>query len=177
MQQAVATTGYRGPNVCKIVGISYRQLDYWARTGLATPSVQPAMGSGSQRLYSFEDLIELKLIKKLLDTGVSLQRVREAIDYLRTLGSDLSGVTLVSDGASIFACHSDHEVVDVLRRGQGVFGIAIDPVIDGLRGSVSEIRPAESAEPDVPEVDAGEVSPRLKVAPSGGVQGAPHGAG
>ena len=108
---------------------------------------------------------------------MSLQRVREAIDYLRTLGSDLGGVTLVSDGASIFACHSDHEVVDVLRRGQGVFGIAIDPVIDGLRGSVSEIRPAESAEADVPEGDAGEVSPRLKVAPSGGVQGAPHGAG
>jgi DNA-binding transcriptional MerR regulator len=152
MPQAVATTGYRGPNVCKIVGISYRQLDYWARTGLATPSVQPAMGSGSQRLYSFEDLIELKLIKKLLDTGVSLQRVREAIDYLRTLGSDLSGVTLVSDGASIFACHSDHEVVDVLR-------------------------PAESEEPVVPEGDAGEVPPRLKVAPSGGASGAPQGAG
>jgi hypothetical protein len=119
-------------------------------------------------------LVELKLIKKLLDAGVSLQRVREAIDYLRTLGSDLSGVTLVSDGASIFACHSDHEVVDVLRRGQGVFGIAIDPVIDGLRGSVSELRPAERAETEVPEGDAGEPPPRLKVAPSGG---APQGAG
>jgi DNA-binding transcriptional MerR regulator len=177
MPQAVATSGYRGPNVCKIVGISYRQLDYWARTGLATPSVQPAMGSGSQRLYSFEDLVELKLIKKLLDAGVSLQRVREAIDYLRTLGSDLSGVTLVSDGASIFACHSDHEVVDVLRRGQGVFGIAIDPVIDGLRGSVSELRPPDRAATDVPEGDVGEAPPRLKVAPSGGARGAPQGAG
>src|ERR1700737_5153728 len=120
MQQAVATSGSRGPNVCKIVGISYRQLDYWARTGLATPSLQPAMGSGSQRLYSFEDLIELKLIKKLLDTGVSLQRVREAIDYLRTLGSDLSGVTLASDGASIYACRSDHEAVDALGRGRAM---------------------------------------------------------
>ena len=177
MPQAVATSGYRGPNVCKIVGISYRQLDYWARTGLATPSVQPAMGSGSQRLYSFEDLVELKLIKKLLDAGVSLQRVREAIDYLRTLGSDLSGVTLVSDGASIFACHSDHEVVDVLRRGQGVFGIAIDPVIDGLRGSVSELRPPERAATGVAEGDVGEPPPRLKVAPSGGARGAPQGAG
>jgi DNA-binding transcriptional MerR regulator len=177
MPQAVATTGYRGPNVCKIVGISYRQLDYWARTGLATPSVQPAMGSGSQRLYSFEDLIELKLIKKLLDAGVSLQRVREAIDYLRTLGSDLTGVTLVSDGVSIFACHSDHEVVDVLRRGQGVFGIAIDPVIDGLRGSVSELRPSERVQTDEPQGDAGEQPPRLKVAPSGEARGAPQGAG
>src|SRR6266581_1188771 len=170
MPEAVATTGYRGPNVCKIVGISYRQLDYWARTGLATPSVQPAMGSGSQRLYSFEDLIELKLIKKLLDTGVSLQRVREAIDYLRTLGSDLSGVTLVSDGASIFACHSDHEVVDVLRRGQGVFGIATDPVIDGLRGSVSALRPAEPDQPHETHESVADRPPRRKAAPSAGVR-------
>jgi RNA polymerase sigma factor (sigma-70 family) len=104
------------------------------------------MGSGSQRLYSFEDLIELKLIKKLLDAGISLQRVREAIDYLRTLGSDLSEVTLVSDGTSIFACYSDQEVVDVLRRGQSVFGIAIGPVIDGLRESISQSALAEIAE-------------------------------
>lgn len=142
MLQAVATRGYRGPQVCKIVGISYRQLDYWARTELATPSVQPAQGSGSQRLYSFHDLVELKLIKKLLDAGVSLHRVRAAIDYLRGLGDHVDGVTLVSDGNSIYACHSENEVVDVLRRGQGVFGIAIDPVIQGLRGSVSELRPA-----------------------------------
>lgn len=168
--QAVATHGFRGPNVCKIVGISYRQLDYWARTGLATPSVQPAQGSGSQRLYSFEDLIELKLIKKLLDAGVSLHRVRGAIDYLRGLGSDLSGVTLVSDGISIYACHSDNEVVDVLRRGQGVFGIAIDPVIDGLRGSVSELRPAETAAEAAPEVDVGEPPPQRKAVPSGGAR-------
>ncbi|HLI56478.1 MAG TPA: MerR family transcriptional regulator [Actinomycetota bacterium] len=146
MAQALATRGFRGPQVCKIVGISYRQLDYWARTELAMPSIQPAQGSGSQRLYSFEDLVELKLIKKLLDAGVSLHRVRGAIDYLRGLGQDLSGVTLVSDGVSIYACHSDNEVVDVLRRGQGVFGIAIDPVIQGLRGSVSELRPLDGAD-------------------------------
>lgn len=142
MPQAVATRGFRGPQVCKIVGITYRQLDYWARTELATPSIQPAQGSGSQRLYAFEDLVELKLIKKLLDAGVSLHRVRAAIDYLRSLGEDVAGVTLVSDGNSIYACHSENEVVDVLRQGQGVFGIAIDPVIQGLRGSVSALRPA-----------------------------------
>lgn len=135
--------GYRGPQVCKIVGISYRQLDYWARTGLATPSVQEAQGSGSQRLYSFEDLVELKLIKNLLNAGVSLQRVRDAITYLRDLGQDLSGVTLVSDGTSIYACKSSDEVFDLLRRGQGVFGIAIDPVKAELRGSVAQLRPAE----------------------------------
>lgn len=136
-------SGYRGPQVCKIVGISYRQLDYWARTGLATPSVQEAQGSGSQRLYSFEDLVELKLIRNLLDAGVSLQRVRDAITYLRDLGQDLSGVTLVSDGHSIYACKSSDEVFDLLRRGQGVFGIAIDPVKAELRGSVAQLRPSE----------------------------------
>jgi DNA-binding transcriptional MerR regulator len=177
MPQAVAMRGFRGPQVCKIVGISYRQLDYWARTNLATPSVQPAQGSGSQRLYSFEDLVELKLIKKLLDAGVSLHRVRGAIDYLRGLGQDLSGVTLVSDGVSIYACHSDNEVVDVLRRGQGVFGIAIDPVIQGLRGSVSELRPidadeheeAERSEPPPHEVPHG--LPRRVAAPGGRARG------
>lgn len=135
--------GFRGPQVCKIVGISYRQLDYWARTGLATPSVQKAQGSGSQRLYSFEDLVELKLIKNLLDTGVSLQRVRQAIDNLRELGHDVTGITLVGDGTSIYACKSPDEVIDLLRKGQGVFGIAIDPVKDELRGSVLKLRPAE----------------------------------
>lgn len=138
--------GYRGPQVCKIVGISYRQLDYWARTGLATPTVQAAQGSGTQRLYSFEDLVELKVIKNLLDAGVSLQRVREAIEYLRDLGHDLAGVTLLSDGHSIYACKSSDEVFDLLRQGQGVFGIAIDPVKAELRGSVAQLRPAASEE-------------------------------
>jgi DNA-binding transcriptional MerR regulator len=129
---------YRGPEVCRLIGISYRQLDYWASTGLTAPSVQPAMGSGSQRLYSFEDLIEHKLIKKLLDVGVSLQRVRRAMNYLRELGSDLTGITLVSDGESVYACYSDGDVVDLLRRGEGLFAIAIDPVIASLKnGSVA----------------------------------------
>lgn len=167
MSQAVATTGFRGPQVCKIVGISYRQLDYWARTGLAMPSIQPAQGSGSQRLYSFEDLVDLRLIKKLLDAGVSLRQVRGAIEYLRSLQQDLSGITLVSDGVSIYACHSDDEVVDVLRRGQGVFGIAIDPVIKGLRGSVSDLRPeGDAAQQDEPPV--AEPAAALRVAPAGG---------
>ena len=171
MHQAVATQGFRGPQVCKIVGITYRQLDYWARTELAMPSIQSAQGSGSQRLYSFEDLVELKLIKKLLDAGVSLHRVRGAIDYLRGLSQDLSGVTLVSDGVSIYACHSDNEVVDVLRRGQGVFGIAIDPVIQGLRGSVSELRPEVEAMPVTPEAAAEAEPPRLAAPARGGPRG------
>ncbi len=143
---ATTNRGFRGPQVCKIVGITYRQLDYWARTGLATPSVQAAQGSGSQRLYSFEDLVELKLIKNLLDTGVSLQKVRQAIDNLRELDQDITGVTLVGDGTSVYACKSADEVVDLLRRGQGVFGIAIDPVKAELRGSVSRLRPEDAGE-------------------------------
>ncbi len=133
--------GFRGPQVCKIVGISYRQLDYWARTELAMPSIEPGEGRGTQRLYSFEDLVELKLIKKLLDAGVSLHRVRDAIEYLRDLREDLSGVTLVSDGVSIYACRDHSEVVDVLRSGQGIFAIEIDPVVQGLRGSTVELQP------------------------------------
>ncbi len=138
--------GFRGPQVCKIVGISYRQLDYWARTKLVEPSIRPAQGSGSQRLYSFADLVDLKLIKNLLETGVSLQRVREAISYLHELGHDPSGVTIVSDGQSVFALKSPEEVYDLLLGGQGVFGIAIDPVLRELEGSVSAFRgPVETS--------------------------------
>ena len=138
--------GFRGPQVCKIVGISYRQLDYWARTKLVPPSIRPAQGSGSQRLYSFNDLVDLKLIKNLLETGVSLQRVREAIDYLHELGHDLTGVTIASDGTSVYALKSPEEVYDLLKGGQGVFGIAIDPVLEELQGSVSALRAREVTE-------------------------------
>ncbi|HVF12501.1 MAG TPA: MerR family transcriptional regulator [Actinomycetota bacterium] len=144
-------TGFRGPQVCKIVGITYRQLDYWARTGLVTPSVQSAQGSGSQRLYSFEDLVDLKLIKNLLDSGVSLQRVREAIDYLHEIGYELTGVTIASDGESVYACTSPQEVFDLLKKGQGVFGIAIDPVMREIEGSVSQLNTqAAEREQEVP---------------------------
>ncbi|MEX2588538.1 MAG: MerR family transcriptional regulator [Actinomycetota bacterium] len=134
------TEGFRGPQVCKIVGISYRQLDYWARTKLVEPSLRAAQGSGSQRLYSFADLVDLKLIKNLLGAGVSLQRVRDAIDYLHAIGHDLSGVTIASDGTSVYACKSPEEVFDLLRGGQGVFGIAVDPVMQELKGSVLALR-------------------------------------
>lgn len=157
----MAEEGFRGPQVCKIVGITYRQLDYWARTGLVSPSIQPAKGSGSQRLYSFEDLVDLKLIKNLLEAGVSLQRVREAITYLHELGHDLKGVTIASDGNSVYACKSAEDVYDLLRRGQGVFGIAIDPVMAELEGSVSELRRKERPAGSEPEKRA-QSGPRAK---------------
>lgn len=155
----MAEEGFRGPQVCKIVGISYRQLDYWARTELVNPSIQSAKGSGSQRLYSFEDLVDLKLIKNLLEAGVSLQRVREAITYLHELGHDLKGVTIASDGNSVYACKTAEDVFDLLRGGQGVFGIAIDPVMEELQGSVSDLRkkqqPAEVGPERAPSSDLG----------------------
>jgi DNA-binding transcriptional MerR regulator len=139
--------GYRGPTVCKLVGITYRQLDYWARTNLVTPSVRAADGSGSQRLYDFGDLVELRIIKRLLDAGVSLQRIREAIAHLRaeTPDGSLSDLTLMSDGSRIYACHSGEEVIDVLAKGQAVFGIAVGRVIEDTEGDVAQLPSAERA--------------------------------
>ena len=137
-------SGYRGPQTCKVVGITYRQLDYWTRTGLVTPSVQEATGSGSQRLYSFNDLLQLKVIKSLTDAGASLQKVRQAIEYVRNhLHDDWSKVTIVTDGGGVYACSSDAEVVDLLRSGQGVLGaiVAVGKVRDQLAGTLRELRP------------------------------------
>ncbi len=124
-----ANTGYRGPVACHAAGITYRQLDYWARTGLVSPSVQGARGSGSQRLYSFHDILVLKVVKRLLDAGVSLQQVRQAVSTLYNRGvEDLASITLMSDGATVYECTSTAEIIDLLQGGQGVFGIAIGRV-------------------------------------------------
>ena len=129
--------GYRVPEVCRIVGISYRQLDYWARTGLVRPSVRDAGGSGTQRLYSFQDLLQLKVVKSLLDAGVSLQQIRRAIEYLRDTKQSLHGVTLISDGRRIYTPESPEAVVDLISRGQGVFAIAVDKVWTDLEWSLA----------------------------------------
>jgi DNA-binding transcriptional MerR regulator len=144
--------GYRGPTVCKIVGITYRQLDYWARTGLVSPSVRQAEGSGTQRLYSFDDVVQMRVVKRLLDTGVSLQRVRIAIEELRSRGRSPADVTLVSDGTSVFMVDDNAQVIDLLQRGQGVFAIALGPVVDELRGEVTAFptEPAVAADEAVP---------------------------
>ena len=135
--------GYRGPTACNAAGITYRQLDYWARTGLVEPSVREASGSGTQRLYSFRDILVLKVVKRLLDTGVSLQNIRKAVDHLRNRGiKDLANVTLFSDGATVYECTSAEEVVDLLAGGQGVFGIAVSGALRELSGELAEL-PAE----------------------------------
>lgn len=134
-----ATSGYRGPIACQAAGITYRQLDYWARTGLVSPSIRSAKGSGSQRLYSFRDILVLKVVKKLLDAGVSLQQVRTAVSQLANRGvDDLSTITLMSDGASVYECSSTDEIVDLLEGGQGVFGIAVGRVWREVEGSLAE---------------------------------------
>jgi DNA-binding transcriptional MerR regulator len=140
--------GYRGPTACSAAGITYRQLDYWARTALVEPSVRPAHGSGSQRLYSFRDILVLKVVKRLLDTGVSLQQIRTAVSHLRNRGvRDLAQITLMSDGVSVYECTSPDEVVDLLQGGQGVFGIALGRVWREVEGSLAEL-PAERAMAD-----------------------------
>jgi len=141
----VEEQGYRVPEVCRIVGISYRQLDYWARTHLVTPSVREAGGSGTQRLYSFQDLLQLKVVKNLLDAGVALQQIRAAIEYLKESKESLHGVTLMSDGRRIYTPESPEAVVDLISRGQGVFAIAVDKVADDLEGSLAKAKTGRRA--------------------------------
>ncbi|WP_432095786.1 MerR family transcriptional regulator [Streptomyces sp. bgisy100] len=132
--------GYRGPTACAAAGITYRQLDYWARTGLVEPSVRPAYGSGTQRLYSFRDVVVLKIVKRFLDTGVSLQNIRAAVQHLRARErSDLAQMTLMSDGATVYECSSPDEVVDLLQGGQGIFGIAVGVVWRDVESALSQL--------------------------------------
>jgi DNA-binding transcriptional MerR regulator len=152
--------GYRGPTACSAAGITYRQLDYWARTGLVEPSVRGAHGSGSQRLYSFRDILVLKVVKRLLDTGISLQQIRAAVHHLRDHGTgDLAEVTLMSDGVSVYECTSPDEVVDLLQGGQGVFGIALGRVWKEVEGNLAEL-PAVRAEDGLLTVGQDELSRR-----------------
>ncbi|AZG44666.1 MerR family transcriptional regulator [Gordonia insulae] len=143
--------GYRVPSACQIAGITYRQLDYWARTSLVVPSIRGAAGSGSQRLYSFKDILVLKIVKRLLDTGISLQNIRVAVDHLRKRGvEDLARITLFSDGTTVYECTSAEEVVDLLQGGQGVFGIAVSGAMRELTGTIADF-PGERADGGVTE--------------------------
>lgn len=133
--------GYRGQVASAAAGITYRQLDYWARTGLVEPTVQNAQGSGSQRLYGFRDILVLKLVKRLLDTGISLQQIRIAVEQLVAAGiTGLAETTLMSDGASVYLCTSNDEVIDLVSRGQGVFGIAVGKVLREVESSLVSVQ-------------------------------------
>lgn len=152
--------GYRGPVACAAAGITYRQLDYWARTGLVEPSIRPASGSGTQRLYSFRDILILRVVKRLIDTGVSLPNIRSAVRHLAERGGDdLTRITLMSDGASIYECRSPDEVVDLVRGGQGVFGIAVGRVWQEVEGSLASL-PGERTDGSLSGPDGDELSAR-----------------
>ncbi len=140
------TTGFSGPLVCRLTGVTYRQLDYWARTGLVTPSVTPATGSGSKRAYSYGDVLEVKVIKSLLDAGVALTKARQAVECLRgSLGVDLASASLVlSEHGSVLA-HSDGDLVDLLRGGQGVFNIVpLGGVVAELSTTINSVQETTS---------------------------------
>ncbi|MHB8670548.1 MAG: MerR family transcriptional regulator [Acidimicrobiales bacterium] len=156
--------GYRGPQVCKIVGITYRQLDYWARTDLIRPSVADAHGSGTQRRYSYRDLVELKVIKSLLDAGVSLQSARRGIEYLRTnLGEDIASASLVLDGARSVLARTDGEIVDLVRRGQGVLNIVpLGGVVGEIDAAITHLRPAGEPTPAAGASESAEGAPRTR---------------
>jgi DNA-binding transcriptional MerR regulator len=132
--------GYRGPQVCTIVGITYRQLDYWARTDLLHPSISEAHGSGSQRRYSYSDLVQLKVIKRLLDSGVSLQAARRAIECLRSSGDDLASANLVIDDRRSVLARSGEEIIDLLKGGQTVLNIVpLGGVVSELEAAITDL--------------------------------------
>jgi DNA-binding transcriptional MerR regulator len=148
MEPTPRELGFRGPQVCSIVGITYRQLDYWARTDLVRPSITDAKGSGTQRTYSFQDLVRLKVVKSLLDAGVKLQTARQAIDYLRDhLGDDWASANLVLDGTNMILVRTDDMLVDAVRKGQGVLNIVplahvMEELDAGVREHVAELHAA-----------------------------------
>ncbi len=147
--EIVPDDGFRGPQVCSLVGITYRQLDYWARTGLLRPSIADAQGSGSQRRYSYNDVLELKVIKQLLDAGLKLKQARQAVQCLRDdLGADLASAQLVLAGTRSVLAHSNGEVVDLLAGGQGVFNVlALSGVVKELEAAIVEITGSDTRPP------------------------------
>ena len=155
--------GYRVPIACQVAGITYRQLDYWARTKLVVPSIRGARGSGSQRLYSFRDILVLKIVKRLLDTGISLHNIRLAVEKLRDRGvDDIAEITLVSDGTTVYECRSADEVIDLLGGGQGVFGIAVPGIMKELSGTISSFPSERVDETDAEVISVDELAARRR---------------
>jgi len=151
MTSTGSSEGFRGPQVCSIVGITYRQLDYWARTGLLVPSITEAKGSGTQRRYSYRDVLELKVIKQLLDAGLSLTSARKAVECLREdLGEDVAAANLVINGSGSVLARSGDELIDVLRGGQGVLSLVpMAGVVSELEAAITELRrPCDDASED-----------------------------
>ncbi|MFI5044794.1 MAG: MerR family transcriptional regulator [Acidimicrobiales bacterium] len=135
--------GFSGRKAAEIVGISYRQLDYWARTDLVRPSLADASGSGSRRSYSYRDLLELKVIKTLLDAGIKLESVRQVFSFMREqLGEDVSAANLVISGRKSVLVKSGPELIDVLQAGQGVLNVLpLAGVKEEIDARILQLRP------------------------------------
>lgn len=141
--------GYSGSQASAIVGITYRQLDYWARTGLVRPALSEAQGSGSRRHYSYRNLLELRMVKSLLDAGIRLEAIRESFEFLRKNTDDeISSAHLVISGGSVVLCQGE-DLVDVVRKGQGVLNLLplaqVKQDVDGRIGVVIESDQPESS--------------------------------
>jgi DNA-binding transcriptional MerR regulator len=148
--------GFSGTRAADIVGITYRQLDYWARTELVRPSLADAQGSGSRRLYSYRDLLELKVIKTLLDNGIDLKKVRTVFDYIRQRpDADIASANLVIRGASVLLC-GDDELIDLVKRGQGVLNVSLS--LDGCRHEI-DAKLVSFEPPQQEQLDFGEPAP------------------
>ena len=158
--------GFRGPVAHRVAGITYRQLDYWARTGLVVPEIRQAGGSGTQRLYSFRDILLLRIVKRFLDVGISLQQIRVAIDHLRARGvEDLTEITLLSDGFSVYEVSDANELFDLTKGGQGMFLISVSSVWKEIEGTLSSLpteRVAPEAAPEVPVLPGDELAARRR---------------
>jgi len=130
---------YRAPTACAAAGISYDQLDYWSRTLLVEPGERAPRGSSSQRLYSFRDILVLKVAKRLRDTGISIRQIRAVVRHLRDWGAeDLAEVMLVCDGRRVDKLYFPDDVVDVLQeRYQGQWGIALSRVWREVEGDLA----------------------------------------
>jgi DNA-binding transcriptional MerR regulator len=139
--------GFSGAKAAEIVGITYRQLDYWARTDLVRPSLEDAKGSGSRRRYRPRDLLELRVIKALLDAGIRLETVREVFSYLRdSLGKDVTRANLVIQGSASVLIQTDGELIDLVKKGQGVLNILpLAGVKEEVDARIVELRPSAEA--------------------------------
>jgi DNA-binding transcriptional MerR regulator len=162
-------SGWSGRAAAEIVGITYRQLDYWARTDLVRPTLADARGSGSRRKYSYRDLLELKVIKNLLDAGIKLESVRTIFAYLRDhLGGDISSANLVINGSRSVLVQNDGELIDVLRSGQGVLNVLpLSGVKDEVDAGIVQLRPSAGSGDD----EASDPEPQVPAPPDLGVSG------
>ena len=136
--------GYTGPEVCNITGISYRQLDHWTSTKLVDASIRNIKGSGFHRIYSFQDIVKVKLVNKLRDAGISLQKIRIALSNVNNIlgkNINITDISIFSDGQSIYVITDNNHMLDLLRKGQAVFGISLGPVHTETEAEIFSLYP------------------------------------